>query len=55
MSGIAGVLFPRLNEPDSVPFLIGGVVAVVSLVLLLIGFLVSPGEARSADGWVGSF
>lgn len=39
VSGIAGVLFPRLNEPDTVPFLIGGVVAAVNLVLLLVGFL----------------
>lgn len=39
LSGIAGILFPQLNEPGTTAFLIGGVVATISLVLLLICFL----------------
>ena len=39
VSGILGIVFPQLNEPGTTAFLVGGVVATVSLVLLLVGFL----------------
>lgn len=38
-SGIVGRFFPQLNEPGTTAFLVSGVVATVSLVLLFIGFL----------------
>ena len=39
VSGILGIVFPQLNEPGTTAFQVGGIVATVSLVLLLVGFI----------------
>ncbi len=52
MGGVAGMFVPRINEPGTAAFLISGVVATVSLVLLLVGFLgIAWGGALG--GWIG--
>lgn len=52
VSGVAGMFVPGLNQPGMTAFLIGGVVATVSLVMLLVGFL-GIGWGGGLGGWVG--
>ena len=52
VSGIAGILLPQLNVPGTPAFAIGGALATVTLVLLLVGFLgIAWGGALG--GWLG--